>query len=166
MAATRCPSGLPHRERARLGSLPFAQQPQLERRDYVFNSNDSHWLVNADGRLEGYSPLFGPERTARSPRTRVNALLLSGPDAPERFTLPALQERLFSNRSLTAELLADAIVERCDGAPPITVDGQVVDLAPACAALAGWDRYFDRTSVGALESYGKLPIDCRSATLY
>lgn len=132
------------------GLVPFAEQPQLERRDYVFNCNDSHWLVNAGARLEGYSPLFGPERTARSPRTRANALLLAGPGAPERFTLPGLQERLLSNRSLTAELLANAIVERCDGALPVTVDGQEVDLAPACAALAGWDRHFDRASVGAL----------------
>ena len=132
------------------GLVPFAAQPQLERRDYVFNSNDSHWLVNAETRLEGYSPLFGTERTARSPRTRLNALLLANTPAGWRFTLTDVQQRLLSNRSLTAELLADAIVARCDGASPVTADGQQVDLGAACAALAGWDRRFDAVSVGAV----------------
>ncbi len=134
----------------RSGLVPFAAQPQLERRDYVFNSNDSHWLVNPEALLEGYSPLFGPERTARSPRTRLNARLLADTPAGGRFSPSDLQQRLFSNRSLTAELLAEAIVARCDGAPPIMIDGQPVDIAPACAALAGWDRRFDTASVGAL----------------
>lgn len=132
------------------GVVPYARMPQLERRDYVFNANDSYWLANANEPLTGFSPLFGAAETGRSPRTRMNALLLEDPGSDGVFTLEELQDRLLSNRSLTAELLVDEIVARCTGAPPVSVDGQVVDVAAACDALAGWDRRFDVESRGAL----------------
>ena len=40
------------------GILPFSSLPQLERRDYVFNANDSYWLANSDELLEGLDPLL------------------------------------------------------------------------------------------------------------
>src|SRR5439155_5810388 len=36
------------------GLIPFAEQPQLLRRDYVFNANDSHWVVHQSARLTGF----------------------------------------------------------------------------------------------------------------
>src|SRR5688500_8574455 len=36
------------------GLVPFSDAPQLLRSDYVFNSNDNHWLTHPDELLEGY----------------------------------------------------------------------------------------------------------------
>ena len=47
------------------GLIPFAEQPQLLRRDYVFNANDSHWVVHQTQRLTGFSPLLGPHGFTR-----------------------------------------------------------------------------------------------------
>ena len=35
------------------GLVPFADRPQLERRDFVQNSNDSYWVTNPAAPLEG-----------------------------------------------------------------------------------------------------------------
>src|SRR5690606_24467507 len=59
------------------GLVPFSKAPKQTRRDYVFNANSSHWLTNLDEPLEGYSLIYGPEGTVRSPRTRYNARLIS-----------------------------------------------------------------------------------------
>ena len=56
------------------GLVPYARSPRLERRDYVFNANDSAWVPHATARLSGYSAAFGPERTPRSLRTRMNEI--------------------------------------------------------------------------------------------
>jgi acyl-homoserine-lactone acylase len=136
------------------GLLPFDRAPQLARRDFVFNSNDSYWLSNPSAPLEGFWPLHGPARTARSPRTRINAVLLtevraggaSGADG--RFTLEELQQAILSNRSVTAELLREQVVQRCQASPTGTAAGRTVDLRPACQVLANWNGRYDRESVG------------------
>ncbi|ADO71980.1 Penicillin acylase family protein [Stigmatella aurantiaca DW4/3-1] len=131
-----------------------AMAPRLGRRDVVFNSNDSHWLPHPSAVLEGFSPLQGAERTARSVRTRMNAHMLeevreggaSGADG--RFTLEELQTAVFSNRSFTAEMLRESVVQRCQLHPEGTVQGQKVALAQACAVLASWDGRFDAGLAG------------------
>lgn len=133
------------------GLVPFARLPQLERDDFVFNANDSHWLTNPAAPLEGYSILHGEERTPRSPRTRMNATLLTEGNAglagdDGKFTLEELQAAALSNRSMMAELLRDAVVARCEGVAEY--DG--VPISDACDALAGWDTRFDLESVGAI----------------
>jgi acyl-homoserine-lactone acylase len=124
------------------GLVPFSDQPKLERDDYVFNANDSHWLANPQRLLTGYSPLHGREETARTPRTRMNVVALEeGGGDDGRFTLDELQEAALSNRALTAELLKDAVVaDVCPGQP---------DLTDACAVLEAWDGRFDVDSRGA-----------------
>ena len=129
--------------------MPLADVPKLERSDFVFNANDSHWLANPAAPLEGYSPLHGFERTPRSPRTRTNAMVLTetgdasmaGPDG--KFDLLELQAAILSNRGSMAELLRDDLVARREGAGTIAteyLDAPVeVDIGPACAVLAGWD---------------------------
>lgn len=160
------------------GLVPADRQPQLERTDYVFNANDSFWLANASHLLEGdYSPLHGRQDTARSPRTRENAVVLddtsaagaSGPDG--KFTLDEAADAALRNEGFTARELRAAVVERCRAASgPITVNALPaapaapgppatpavpglpagsVDLAPACAVLASWDGTYDLKSVGA-----------------
>lgn len=140
------------------GLVGFAHLPQLERTDYVFNSNDSFWLANAASMLEGpYSPMHGEQRTPRSLRTRNNAVTLSlkSPDKPagedNRFTLDELGDAILSNRSLAAELLKDELVAQCHQHPAGTLaDGAVVDLRPACEILAAWNGRFDLESRGAV----------------
>ena len=46
------------------GLVPFADLPQIERSDYVFNANDSYWLSNPDEPLTGFSPMHGVSRRA------------------------------------------------------------------------------------------------------
>lgn len=138
------------------GVVPFKEQPQLDREDFVFNANDSYWLSNPVAPLEGFSPLHGFERVAQSPRTRMNIRLLtevradgaSGADG--KFTVDELQAAIMGNRSYTAELLRAAMVERCTTTAKVPLDDAIVDLGPACAALAGWDGRFDPDSVGAV----------------
>ena len=129
----------------RPGLVPFARSPRLERRDYVCNTNDSAWMPHATARLVGYSPAFGPERTPRSLRTRMNARLLerhesAGPaGADGKFSLDELAAVAFDNRGLASELLRAPLVERCTGRSSITVDAVTVDLGLACRTLAAWN---------------------------
>ncbi|PTL85496.1 acylase [Vitiosangium sp. GDMCC 1.1324] len=137
------------------GLVPYARMPQLSRRDFVFNSNDSYWLANPAAPLEGFSPLHGFERVPQTPRTRMNLVNLtevreggaSGPDG--RFTLEELQATVLDNRSMTAELLLAQVVQRCQGNTTGTARGHAVDLTQACAVLAAWNGRYDLSSVGA-----------------
>jgi acyl-homoserine-lactone acylase len=142
------------------GLVPYSELPQIDRADFVFNANDSFWLANPASPLEGYSPLHGFERVPQSPRTRMNMVLLteegadgaSGEDG--KFTVPELQAAIMGNRSMTADLLRDEVVARCEGAGPVTVvvekEERTVAIDEACAVLAAWDGRFDPDSVGAI----------------
>jgi acyl-homoserine-lactone acylase len=139
------------------GLIPFAEQPQAARRDYLFNSNDSHWVPHGTQRLTGFSPLQGPEETPLSVRTRQNLRLINGRepgtvDSRGRFTVAGLGNAILSGSNYTADELAAATVTACRarGAQPVTVDGQAVDLRPGCDVLAAWDKRFETTSRGAV----------------
>lgn len=151
------------------GLVPPDRQPQVERDDYVFNANDSFWLPNAAHPLEGdYSPLHGPQRTARSPRTRENAVVLedtsaaapAGPDG--KFTLDSIADASLRNEGFTARMLRSDVVDRCRSVtgpvavPELAADKDVpglpaaqIDVAKACDVLAKWDGRYDLDSVGA-----------------
>lgn len=154
------------------GLIAFANVPQLERDDFVFNANDSHWLSNPASPLVGYSPLHGFEGTPRSPRTRMNMRTLteiaaggaSGADG--KFDLGELQAAALSNRGMIAELVRDAVVARCQGVDtvpyldPVSQETVHVALGPICAAIAGWDLRLDIDSPGAVafcEFIGEYP---------
>jgi acyl-homoserine-lactone acylase len=140
----------------RPGVIPWSRMPQLERKDYVFNANDSFWLANPHQLLTGFSPLQGLEGTARSLRTRMNVLLLDdqsphGPAGKDgKFTLDELAAAALSNRSLSAELLRGEVVKRCQAQPTVTLEEKPVDLRQACQVLAAWDGRFDLDSAGAV----------------
>jgi acyl-homoserine-lactone acylase len=140
-------------EATRPGILPFSQQPQLERDDFVFNANDSHWLANPEQLLTGYSPLTGPEAVAQSARTRENARLLTdpevrGPDA--KFSLADVQGAWYSERALHADLLRDSVVAACDSQKVVLVEGKPFDITPACDVLRNWDGRLNADSKGAV----------------
>jgi acyl-homoserine-lactone acylase len=135
------------------GLLPYRLMPKLERTDYVFNANDSHWLANPAELLTGFPPMTGIEGTVQSARTRMNAAMLGEDGAggsDGKFSLAEAQESILSNRALTAEVLRAAVVTECTGAGPIDVDGTSVDIAVACATLSQWDGRFNTDSVGAI----------------
>lgn len=132
-----------------------ANLPRITRSDYVTNSNDSYWLANPEQPLEGYDRIIGTERTTRSLRTRLGILQVQqridgsdGLGAPG-FTLPLLQEAMFSNRVYGAELVRDDLVALCRANPSVTVDGGAVDISEACDVLAAWDMRVDVDSRGA-----------------
>jgi acyl-homoserine-lactone acylase len=128
-----------------------SNSPHLFRDDYVTQSNDSHWLTNPEEPLEGYSRIFGDERTPRSLRTRMGLVQveerLAGTDglgAPG-FDLETVQASLYGNRHLAAELAQEDLLQMCLGAGDEA-------LEPACDALEGWD--------------GRVNVDSRGALLY
>ncbi|CAN5899613.1 N-acyl homoserine lactone acylase QqaR [soil metagenome] len=152
-----------------LGLVPFDDMPALERDDYAFNANDSFWMAHATEMLDGdFSPLHGPQETARSVRTRENATVLddTSPEGPSgddgSFTLDELADAAVLNRGYTSRVLLDDVVARCEGAGPVAVeavddeDGEGdevlpaadVDVTEACEVLAGWDGIYDIDRVG------------------
>jgi acyl-homoserine-lactone acylase len=123
--------------------------PRATRTDYVENSNDSYWLPSARFRIGGFPRIIGGEGTQRLLRTRLAMTLaeqrLAGTDGlgPPGFTLATLQQVMFGNRNLSAELARDTTVAACQAS------GRA-DLAEACTVLAAWDARADTTSRGAV----------------
>lgn len=135
------------------GLVPFSRVPQLERRDFVFNANDSYWLANPAAPLTGFSPLQGLAGVQQSLRTRMNLKLLTeeGADgasgADGKFTLEELQEAILGNRSMSEELVRADVVARCKARPTGGAGG--TDVSAACAVLESWDGLFNVDSSGA-----------------
>src|SRR5690606_2108488 len=107
------------------------------------------WLSNPEAPLEGFSPIIGDERTARSLRTRAGLVFIEEALAADG-TLSAddLWAMLYSQRNYGAELLLDDVLTLCDGDTRVALADGEVDIAPACAALAGWDRRMTNDSRG------------------
>lgn len=129
-------------------------QPVLVRRDYVANSNDSHWVFNADAAtfLTGFSPVVGDERTIRFERTRASlAMLRELRETEGTITAEALEDMFYAARNIGAELVVPDLLAAC--ASPL-----VENLAPelqapartACGVLARWDLSERPTAVGAM----------------
>lgn len=133
------------------GAMPSSALPRLRRDDVVSNANDSYWLSNPKAPLEGFSPVIGPERTARSLRTRAGLAFIEEALADGRKVAPeTLQQMLFSQRNYGAELLLDDLLTVCQApVEPVTTATGPVDITPTCAALAAWDRKELPTSRGA-----------------
>lgn len=132
------------------GSDPDAQRPgilgpqhlpDVVRRDWVMNANDSYWLPNPDVRLEGYPSIIGCERCVRTMRTRmvmqyvVDRLAERGVETPR-----SLRGHEHANRVRAAEVMRE------DGALDAACDN--TGETEACAVLAAWDGRSDADSVG------------------
>ncbi len=123
------------------GNLPPDEMPRATSTEYFTNSNDSYWLSNPDRPLEGYSPIIGDERTARSLRTRAGLTFVDEAIADRaKLTPEDLQQILFSHRHFGAELFLDDVLGLCDQ-PDDTI-------AASCEVLAKWDRTADIDSRG------------------
>ena len=137
-------------------TVPFEQRPLIESRDYVFNANDSYWLSDPANPATPLSPLYGPTHSPRTVRTRMNVELLR-PDSPlgyagddALFSMAEVQRALFSNDSLTAQLLLPEILAACAKDPQRQLGTNTIDLSAACDVLANWDRRFNVDSRGAV----------------
>jgi acyl-homoserine-lactone acylase len=121
--------------------------PHLFRTDYVTQSNDSYWLTNPEQPITGLSPIWGDEVTARSLRTRLGLMQVeqrvAGTDGlgSPKFDLKSLQQVIYGNRHLGAELVRDDLVKACRAS-------KKAKLQPACDALAKWDLKVDLDSRG------------------
>ena len=137
-------------------TAPFERRPLVESDEYVFNANDSYWLSDPEKPAAALSPLYGPTMTPRSVRTRMNIALLR-PDSPYghagadgKFNRNEMQTALFSNESLTADMLLPELLEACAVNPQRVIDRVTVDLQEACGTLTAWDRRFNSESRGAV----------------
>lgn len=137
--------------------MPARLQPVQRRLDYVSNSNESHWLTNAREPLEGYSRVFGPERSQRATRTRMgHRIILDRLEGRDGAPVPlwdrqSAQDALFNNRNLFGELWADDLARLCQtlGVMP-TSSGAPVDVSEACPILASWQQTNNLDDPGAV----------------
>ncbi len=163
------------------GLVPFTEQPQVDRRDYVFNANDSYWVPSNEFTLDGdYSVLHGQQNVPLSMRTRQNALVLADGDPldlagdDDNFSADELRTATFDNTAQTAVLLREPVVAACranrlvDVSEVLFDDGTValpaetVDLGGACDVLDEWDGRFDLDSAGAVlwrETMTRFPAE-------
>lgn len=133
------------------GAMPADNMPRIRRDDYVHNANDSYWLSTPREPLEGYSPIIGSERSQVSLRTRAGLVFIEEALASgEKMRPEHIQDMLFSHRHFGAELFLDEVLALCESAAgPVQFENESVDVAPACAVLADWDRREDIDSRGA-----------------
>ena len=147
------------------GAIPIAEAPELLRRDFVFNANDSYGYTNPAAPLTGHSPLYGAADQVPSARGLMNLRLLrekgvagaSGPDF--RFSRDEAARAILSNRSFTGEQLRDEVHGRCNaeadrrkGPKKKGKIRKITDpvLKRLCQRLAEWDVRFDVASRGAV----------------
>lgn len=142
------------------GVFGFSSLPTFLGTTYAANSNDSYWLSNPDQPLEGFSPVMGTvgaEGKAQLLRTRINHEMVAarleatdGFDASPRFTLPSLQQLMYSNRVYGAEIIYDDMLTLCNelGQTPLP-DATEQQALRACAQLASWDQKVEVDSEGA-----------------
>lgn len=114
------------------GNLPADDMPRATSTRYFTNSNDSYWLSNPDEPLEGYLPTIGPERTARTLRTRAGLVFLNEYlEQGSKLEADDIQSLLLSHRHFGAELLLDDVLAICENND---------EIAMSCDVLRKWDR--------------------------
>ncbi|AWL13131.1 Acyl-homoserine-lactone acylase [Saliniradius amylolyticus] len=130
------------------GKIPFERAPQLERTDFVQNSNNSYWLSNPAAPLE-LSPLFGPTGVEQSYRSRMGQKLLAEKETLAKDDLVAA---LTDNRNFLGEELLEPLLAACtaQGVQPVLVGDELVSIKPACDALVLWDGTMNKASAGGM----------------
>jgi acyl-homoserine-lactone acylase len=128
------------------GIFTAKYMPHTFRRDYVENSNDSYWLANPTHPMTGFSPIIGLTGTVQGLRTRIGNMMIAarvaGTDGlgPAKFTIETLQRMWEGDKSEEAALVLKQLVADCQTHPSqVASDGKTINLASACAALAGYN---------------------------
>lgn len=135
------------------GKVPFEKAPQLNRTDYVQNSNDSYWVTNPQQPLLGFAAQYGDVQQPLSLRTRMGLKLLQdGGGQDGLFTLEELETALIGNRIYLGELVFEQLVAQCQvqGDTPVMLsNGQSIDLTQACEVLVQWNGAMTLDTKGA-----------------
>lgn len=157
---------------AQPGALPADQQPQLLRRDYVANMNNTHWIVNPEQPLTGFAAVTGSERTAMGLRPRLGfrmvAQRIAGTDGegPPGASVDAVSRMALDSRAMSAVMFkTQALDQACAGVGAagerrVMVDTDPaggsalpsgeVDIAQACRVLRAWDDTGNPFAQGAV----------------
>lgn len=143
-------------EGAPAGLFAYDSLPKLDTRDYVANSNDSHWVVNPRNLLEGFPLAVGGERIPLNLRPRQTLTMaerrIAGTDelGEPGFNIDNIRTLMYRADNYTAELTVESIVSVCGDVDDWTVYTQNASaVAEACDVLAAWDRSHRLDSVGA-----------------
>jgi len=131
------------------GILAAKDKPSTIRSDYTAQTNDSHWIANADPSSfnSGYGYVVGEEQTERSDRLRHAVDFInkrkSGSDNLAGTTMtPENMHAIFYRAGLAhGESMKDDLIADCEA-------NGGADLAAACEALKKWDGSESADSVG------------------
>lgn len=119
------------------------EAPTITGTDHVANSNNSHWAPHLNRRLEGYSNLFGSEKSALTLRSRLGLLMLNELlEKREDINLDGLQSVLLNNRHFSSELLLKDLLSFC------SLNNKDTELTQPCKVLSKWNGKADSNSVG------------------
>jgi len=140
-ASTDCACGA-DKDAQRPGILGPSHLPEVVRRDWVMNANDSYWMPNDTVRLTGYPRIIGCEGCERTMRTKVVMAYVRDRLKVGKETPRTLASHEHANRVYAAE------VARAGGR--LDQVCAATGLADACRVLHDWDGRSDATSsVGA-----------------
>jgi acyl-homoserine-lactone acylase len=153
LADTSCAWGADS-DAQRPGILGPKKLPDVIRRDWVMNANDSYWLPHPDVRLEGFANIIGCEECVRTMRTKMVMQYVIDRLASGKETPASLRGHEHENRLRAAEVMRQngALDQVC------SATGETA----ACEVLRKWDGKSERTSVGTHifeEFIERLPAD-------
>lgn len=138
--------------------VPPSRRPAIDRNDYVLQSNDGFWVVNADPatRLTGFPRIIGIDVAALGDRTRRGLALAeerrAGRDGfpGNKMDADIFMKLFWRSPLVTAQRTLDDLVADCTANPSYRDDkGKSFDVSSACAVLAKWDRTEQLDSVGS-----------------
>jgi len=136
-ASTDCAWGR-DKDAQRPGILGPSHLPEVVRRDWVMNANDSYWTPNDKVRLTGYPRIVGCESCERTMRTKV--------------VMAYVRDRLKVGRETPRTLAAHEHANRVYAAEVARVGGRLDQVCAAtgrtdaCQVLHDWDGHSDATS--------------------
>ena len=136
-ASTTCAWGTDE-DAERPGILGPGNLPEVVRRDWVMNANDSYWMPNDEVRLTGYPRIIGCESCARTMRTKVVMAYVRDRLEQGKETPRSLASHEHANRVYAAE------VARAGGRLDHVCDA--TGLVAPCRVLRDWDGRSDATS--------------------
>ena len=125
----------------RPGILGPKNLPDVIRKDWVMNANDSFWLPNPKSRLEGFPTIIGCERCVRTMRTKmVMQYVIDRTRGGRKETPASFRGHEHENRVRAAEVMrANGDLDRL-----CNTTGE----KEACRVLKRWDGTSDPDSVG------------------
>ena len=125
----------------RPGILGPQNLPEVFRKDWVMNANDSYWLPHPKSRLEGYPTIIGCERCVRTMRTKmVMQYVIDRTRGGRKETPATLRGHEHENRVRAAEVM------RVNG--DLDKVCAATGEKAACRVLKRWDGRSDPDSVG------------------